>query len=262
MNGEQKLLCFLAGYTALASTIMASFSLRGSDSHVLVGLLLGSTFAYAILASSWTVLGPGTKKQRLPMAGFLLIVFPIVFLFSGAGEILVLIVLSQFLIAAMVQLLVWILWLGFRVRLLKSNVATSAAMDAGGVSQYGIRHLMIVTTAVALLLTAGRLLVPFARRYSTGGGDLPIFIFLAFSACIVCVPVFFSVLSLRRCVFPTILVLGLFVLATVSELSLFTTLRLQGPDFYHFVWINFFTMLPVLGVAIGLRLADYRLVKS
>ncbi len=261
MRGEQRLLCFLAGYTALASTIMASFSLRGSDSHVLVGLLLGSTFAYAILASSWTVLGPGTKKLRLPMAGFLLIVFPIVFLFSGDGEILVLIVLSQFLIAAMVQLLVWILWLGFGVRLLKSNVATSAAMDAGGVSQYGIRHLMIVTTAVALLLTAGRLLVPFARGTSANR-DLPIFVFLAFSACIVCVPVLFSVLSLRRCVFPTILVLGLFVLATVSELSLFTTLRLQGPDFYHFVWINFFTMLPVLGVAIGLRLADYRLVKS
>ncbi len=261
MRGEQKLLCFLAGYTALASMIMASFSLRGSDSHVLVGLLLGSIFAYAILASSWTVLGPGTKKLRLPMAAVLLLVFPIVSLFSGAGEILVLIFLSQFLIALMVQLLVWILWLGFRVRLLKSNVATIGTVGTGMVKQYGIRHLMIVTAVVALLLTVGRLILPFARRFSTGG-DLPIFVFLAFSACIVCVPVLLSVLSLKRCVFPTILVLGLSALATLSEVSLFASVRLRGPDFYHFVWINFFTMLPVLGVVIGLRLADYRLVKS
>lgn len=261
MNSEQKLLCFLVGYTVLASTILASFSLRGSDSHVLVGLFLGSTFAYAILASSWTVLGPGTKKLRLPLAAVLLMVFPIVFLFSGDGDVFFLVVLSQFLIAAMVQLLVWILWLGFGVRLFKTEVATGSPGVNERIHQYGIRHLMIVTTAVALLLTAGRILVPFARRYSTGG-DLPIFVFLAFSACIVCVPVFFSVLSLKRCVLPTILVVGLSVLATLSELSLFISLRLRGPDFLHFVWINFFTMLPVMGVAIGLRLADYRLVKS
>ena len=261
MNREQKLLGLLAIYTALASAILTAISVRNTNSHVLIGLLLGSTFAYGILASSWTVLGPGTKKQRLPMAAVLLIVLPIVNLFSGDGDKFFLIVLSQLIVAAMVQLLVWILWLGFGVRLFKSNVATIGTVGPGMVRQYGIRHLMIVTTAVALLLTAGRLLVPFARRYSSGG-DLPIFVFLAFSACIVCVPVLFSVLSLRRCVFPTILVLGLFVLATVSEMSLFSSFRLQGPDFYHFVWINFFTMLPVLGVAIGLRLADYRLVKS
>jgi len=261
MNGEQKLLCLLVGYTALTIAILASNSLRGSDSHVLVGLLLGSTFAYAILASSWTVLGPGTKKLRLPLASVLLVVFPIAFLFSGDGDILFLIVLSQFLTAAMVQLLVWILWMGFGVRLFKKTIPTSGSVGTGMVSQYGIRHLMIVTTAVALLLTAGRFLVPFARRYSTGG-DLPIFVYLAFSACIVCVPVFFSVLSLKRCVFPTILVVGLSVLATVSEVSLFASLQLRGPDFLHFVWINFFTMLPVLGVSIGLRLVDYRLVKS
>ena len=87
MNGELKLLCLLAGYTALASAILASTSIRGSDSHVLVGLMLGSTFAYAILASSWTILGPGTKKLRLPMASMLLTVFPIVFLFSGDRDI-------------------------------------------------------------------------------------------------------------------------------------------------------------------------------
>ena len=261
MNGEQKLLGLLAGYTALASAILTAISVRSTNSHVLIGLLLGSTFAYGILASSWTVLGPGTKKQRLPMAAVLLIVLPIVNLFSGDGDKFFLIVLSQLIVAAMVQLLVWILWLGFGVRLIQSNVATIGTVGPGMVRQYGIRHLMIVTTAVALLLTAGRLLVPFARRYSSGG-DLPIFVFLAFSACIVCVPVLFSVLSLRRCVFPTVFMVGLSALATVSEVSLFASIRLQGPDFYHFVWINFFTMLPVLGVAIGLRLADYRLVKS
>ncbi len=261
MSGEQKLLGLLAGYAALASGILAVTHIHLPGNQFLVGLLLGSTFAYAILASSWTVFGPGTTKQRLPMAAVLLIVFPIVFLFFGEGSIFFLIVLSVFLIAAMVQLLVWILWLGLGVRMYKSNVATIGSVGTGMLKQYGIRHLMIVTTVVALLLTVGRLILPFARRFSMGG-DLPIFVFLAFSACIVCVPVLFSVLSLRRCVFPTILVLGLFVLATVSEMSLFTTLRLRGPDFYHFVWINFFTMLPVLGVAIGLRLAEYRLVKS
>ena len=132
MNGEQKLLGSLAVYTALVSAILAATSLRNPNNHALIGLLLGSTFAYAILASSWTVLGPGTKKLRLPMAAVLLIVFPIVFLFSGVRSIFFWIVLSQFLIAAMVQLLVWILWLGLRVRLRTPDLGSFGNELAGG----------------------------------------------------------------------------------------------------------------------------------
>lgn len=67
VSGEQKLIGLLAGYTALASGILAAIYVSGSDNQFLVGLLLGSTFAYAILASSWAVFGLGTRKQRLPV---------------------------------------------------------------------------------------------------------------------------------------------------------------------------------------------------
>ena len=119
---------------------------------------------------------------------------------------------------------------------------------------------MILTAVIAVLLSVGRVIVPFVNTLQTNG--LLTWVFLAFSSCVICVPVLFSLFTLRNSFLPTLAILGLSVLATWNEVSLLASLKLNGPDFFHFVWIDFFTVLPVLLVAAGLRQCGYRLVRE
>jgi hypothetical protein len=158
----------------------------------------------------------------------------------------------------MVVTLVFKNWMG--VRLQKSNALKPDDDETNTSSQFGIRHLMIVTSAVAILLALGRIALPMFKDVPFEG--LLIFGFLAFGTCLCCIPFLLSVLSLKRCFTPTLLLFVLAGVATIGESFLFDTLKMSGPELRHFIWINFFALLPILLASMGLRLAGYRLVRS
>ncbi|MCY2982208.1 MAG: hypothetical protein NTY15_01055 [Planctomycetota bacterium] len=118
---------------------------------------------------------------------------------------------------------------------------------------------MILTTSLAILLAIGRQ-ATYIVAYS--GHEFLIFAFLALAVCIICLPIVFSVLALRRWLFPTISVLLLSGVATLGEYNLFQSLRMSGPKWIDFAWINTLTFLPVLLASLGLRFCGYRLVRQ
>ena len=92
------------------------------------------------------------------------------------------------------------------------------------------------------------------------GHETAIFAFLVVAACIICIPIVFSILAMRKPALPTLVLLVLAAFATYIELPLLTKLGVgRGPDWLHLTLINAFSLLPVLFVSIALRLAGYQL---
>lgn len=259
MNGERILLTFVGGYVACACMTLSITGVRGGNS-LLIGLAVGSCFAFTIVAATWTVLGPGSRRVRIPLASLLLLAMPItLFVREGRDEPLSLL-LCEFAIFAVVIGIGMLLRRLLRVRLRKTSAMHVEFAETSRTSQYGIRHLMILMTIVAILLAIGRLATPYFIAYS--GREFLIFAFLALAVCIICLPIVFSVLALNRIFVPATITLFLAGLATLGEYNLFQSLRMSGPDWIDFVWVNTMTFLPVLLAAIGLRLCGYRLVRQ
>jgi len=257
MNRETKLIIALFGYLTLDCFFLFLFPIRPPGGHFFVGLAIGSLFAFTILPALWTTFGPGHRIVRWPLACLLLIAVPLSLYPSARSETTSLL-LGQTAIVVLLLLVVTLLQFLFGIRLLK--LSESATMKPHvAVKQYGIRDLMIITAVIAVLLSIGRMIMPFLSRLPIAN-DLPVWMFLAFSSCVVCVPILFSLLTLRNSFLPTLALFGLSILVTWNEATLLASLKLRGPDFFHFAWINFFTLLPVLLVAIGLRKCGYRLV--
>lgn len=256
MTRETKLIIALFGYLTLDCIVLVLFPIRGPGGQFFVGLAIGSLFAFTILPSLWTAFGPGHRIVRWPLACLMLIAVPLSLAQSNSSIISPLL-LGQTLIVVLLLLLAILLRFQLGIRLV--TLTNSAILQSRvAVKQYGIRHLMILTTVIAVLLSVGRMIMPFLERVPAN--DLPVWVFLAFSSCVICVPILFSLLTLRDSFLPTLVLLGLSVLATWNEAVLLASLKLSGPDFFHFAWINVFTVLPVLLVAIGLRKCGYRLV--
>lgn len=255
MNSEKKLAIVLSGYLTLVCFVIAMFH-RSQYEHFLIGLMLGSLFGFAILAACWIAYGPGRSTVRWPLACLMLVAVPLSFAISMPGE-LILLLLCQIVIVVLLLLMAALIRLRFGIRLIKPTESASPQASMA-VKQYGIRHLMIITTVIAVFLSVGRLTLPFVGGLQTN--EFPVFLFLAFTSCVICVPFLFALLALRDSLWPTLALVALSVLATWRESTLLASLELSGPDFFHFVWINFFTVLPVLLVAVGLRKCGYRLI--
>ena len=259
MNRERILLTLVGGYVACACMTLSITGVNGSN-RFLIGLAVGSCFAFTIVAATWTVLGPGSRKVRIPLACLLLLAMPTtLFVRDGRNEPLSLL-LCEFAIFAIVVGTGVLLRRLLRVRLRKSTTVHVEIAETSRTSQYGIRHLMFLTTIVAILLAIGRLATPYFIAHS--GHEFLVFAFLALAVCIICLPIIFSVLALNRYLLPATLVMFLAGVATIGEYSLFQSLRMSGPNWIDFVWVNTLTFLPVLLAAIGLRLCGYRLVRQ
>ena len=257
MNRETKLIIALFGYLTLDCFVLVLFPIRPPGGHFFVGLAIGSLLAFTILPALWSAFGPGSRIVRWPLACLTLVLVPLSLSLSAPSEMTSFLV-CQTVIVVLLLLLVTLLRFLFGIRILK--LGESATMKPHvAVKQYGIRDLMIITAVIAVLLSIGRMIMPFVSRLPTSN-ELPVWVFLAFSSCVICVPILFSLLTLRNSFLPTLALLGLSILATWNEATLLASLKLRGPDFFHFAWINFFTILPVLLAAVGLRNCGYRLV--
>ena len=255
MQSESKPITFLAIYVAFTLVTMALTPIPHGQ-YFFVGFSLGSLFSFTLLTTVWIVFGPGSRWLRWPIAMMLLGAIVLAFA-TKDNSILAPVLVSQLAIVLTTLAISGVTWWHFGARM-QMRKALDPVSNQKALSQFGVRHLLIMMAVAAVLLSMARLIVPHLSRVRTN--EIAIFTLLAFAACVLCFPVLLSQLSLKRAVWPTLLVLGFAVFATWSEVSLLALLRLSGPDFYHFAWINFFSLLPVLLVSGGLRWCGYRLV--
>ena len=247
----------------LTCTWIAFYPLVGPREHLGISFLLGSLYGHSTLASGWIALGPG-GWPRLPLALVWLLPFPVAFFINNIlylsysnSEI---IWISAGLIVLLVQVLVWPMRLWFGLRICKPDCKQDDSSESFVSNQFGIQQLMIVTTVVAVIIGGGRLLLPYLLKWLTRN-EAAIFAFLVVAACIICIPLVFSILAMRKPAVPTLVLLALAAFATYSELPLLTSFGIAGggPDWIHLTLINAFSLLPVVLVSSVLRRAGYQL---
>ncbi len=241
-------------------------NLRPPD-HLGVGLLLGSLFGHSLLASAWVVLGPG-GWVRWPLAVLWCFTIPVAWLINSSLYSLQsdmgIVWVSGFSVVMFVQVVLWPLRLGLRVRICDSKAALDFEPAVKFGSQFGIQHLMLVTAVVAAIIAVGRLSLPYVQQWISNTHEAPIFAFLIVVTCVLCLPLAFSILAMPKPLLPTVAVIVLTILATFCELPLIKTIGIagRGPDWLHFVLINFFTISPVLMATLALRSSGYQLERS
>jgi hypothetical protein len=131
-------------------------------------------------------------------------------------------------------------------------------------TQFGIRQFMIFTAIVSVILGIGRALFPYLPLLGDARGEWPIFLFLAIASIVMTLPLVLAAL-LPRYALPSVGgVLILIACATFAELPLLNTLLKNrggpgGPDIWHFLWINGFTVGWILAMTGLVRWAGYRL---
>ena len=243
---------------------IAVYPFQGAAEHLGIGFLLGSLFGHCMLTSGWIALGPG-GWYRVPLALVWLLAFPCAFFInatlygfhSGSGIIWI----SASMIILVVQMLAWPMRFCLGLQLGKPVIEHGGNSKSLVSSQFGIQQLMIVTTVVAVIIGGGRLLLPYLSKWFVSTYEAAIFAFLIVAACIICIPLVFSMLAMRKPVIPTLVLLAFAAIATYTELPLLASLGMAraGPDWLHITLINAFSLLPVLVVSVALRLADYHL---
>lgn len=126
--------------------------------------------------------------------------------------------------------------------------------------QFRIKHIMILTFAVACLMAVSRGLILSLAELELDYEDIVIFLFLGMAAILITIPIAFA------CFLPHYFGLGLLVALlgciaiTAIEHSVYVSLiDLGGPDFYHMLFINLFSAGFVLVFSLGLRWCGYRL---
>ncbi len=262
----------LASFCAMTALIIVLLPLDSPprDEHLVIGFLLGSLFGHAILAAAWLALGPGPWFVRLPLAVVWSAMLPLalvlniiiqkqsigmeaVYLSQIATVILVLVISGCVRFAT-----------GRKIQRqpplqVSSDDSLAESMVSNG-GQYGIQHLMILTTVIAVAIAAGRVLLAWLLPLLSGG-EMAIFAFLVVAACLTCVPVLFAILGMRRLAAPLV-ILAIFIAAvTVAEIPLLKAFRGGGPDWLHILLINIFTLFPVLFFTLALRYTGYQFSK-
>jgi hypothetical protein len=236
--------------------------------YVTIGLVFGTFFGQALLASAWVALGPLPLVWRLPLSlgwlAALVVALAMNMSIHGPGTDEIIVVfggaaLGQWLLA---QVPLWGLALGYGLRLRHVSEA-SRAIDRKEL-QFGIRQLMIVTAVVAVVLGIGRATVAWLITIEDfRSGPVLIISFLAIAGIVMTLPLVLSALLPRLAVPASLVVLVLIGLGTATELPLLTALSNRvggaGPDPGHFYGINGFQCFWALAVIGALRLGGYGL---
>lgn len=233
-----------------------------------IGYIFGTIFTHATLAAAWATFAPAALIVRLPLSLLWLLLFITALTMNlnyhrGQVDVQIVtvtgaIVLWQWLL---VQLLLWGLRIGLRLRLLHSD--ESARAPAVGKQQFGVRELLICTAVVGLALGIGRVTLSslFPHLAPGQGGEAPYIILLAFTAIVHSLPLLGAAFLPRHAV-PAVLI----VLAVIGVTTFLGTLFIGGLDpnpnqdaliLFH---MSVCTSTWVLLFALVVRLNDYRLV--
>jgi hypothetical protein len=241
-----------------------------SIEYITIGHLFGAMFGLTSVAAAWAAFGPGRWYARVPL-GLLWITLLVgamainMSLYSAGPDKIALLLfvclLGQWLL---VQLPLWILTLIYGLRMVhRSDLLEGQEDDTLSLPQFGIRQLMILTAIVAVVLGLMRALILVAAD-TLPQGDAAAFIFLAVAAIVMTLPLVVAATLPRWWHVATVVVLALIALVTYSEFGLGQVAGLggNGPDHWHYVWINTFTALWVLLPVSITRLTGYRLTNQ
>jgi len=235
---------------------------RGRFEYVNIGFFFGSFFGHTTLAAAWAALGPGPIGWRVPLSLVWVATLPIAIAINldingGPDDVAVLIGACLFGQWLIVQLPLWALAIGYGLRL--RHIDDWEKMQGRRSRQFSLRHLMVVTTIVGVILGAGRILIDWLGESYSLDREAPIFIFLAAAAVILTLPLLLAGLLPRRAIPAVFLVSTLIGLATAWELTLLRMVPggAPGPETGHFIGINAFTMVTILAGVLLLRLNGY-----
>jgi hypothetical protein len=235
----------------------------GSNEFVSIGFFLGSIFGHATLAAAWAALGPGPIGWRVPLSLVWIVMLPIAIAINvsmnrgpdSAAVIIGASLLGQWLI---VQLPLWALAIGYGLRL--RHVDDWKKMEGRPTRQFSLRHLMVVTALVGVVLGIGRISVGWLIESYSRDHEAPIFIFLAVAAVVLTLPLLLAGLLRRYAISAVLLVLTLVGFVTAWEVTLLQLIPGgggPGPQTGHFVGINAFTAATVLAGVLLVRLNGY-----
>ncbi len=262
-------------YMAVVSAIIAWRFIwnPGQVNHFEIGLALGTLFGCNLLASLWTALGPGHWTRFIPALGWSILIpleFEWITRITSSHTPTFMIWLSGLGVFVFIQFVAWSIryFTHSTIRRQQATTATTVTdtQTAGASvelpSQYGIKHLMIAMTLVAVIIGLGRALLPVLTMIR-GMNEFPAFLFLAVATCLICFPLSFAVLAMRKPLLPTLLAIVFATIVTYIEIQAEKVfLRGSGPDWLHVTLINIFAVLPVLLLLVPLRRAEYRFLRS
>jgi hypothetical protein len=230
--------------------------------------MFGTLFGQTTLAASWTALGPGPLRWRLPLSLLWIASLPAAIAINNgvhqpiavAGDLLVIgvFIFGQWTIA---QAPLWALaiWLGLRLH----RADDSADGPDHRERQFGIRHLLLIMAVVGVLIGVERIMVGDLSGLSMLCLCAMSFnSFLALAAVVLPLPLLLAGL-LRRWAIPAVLAaLMLIGFATAGVLAIETAVlgSTLWPDLRDFVAINAFTAVTILAAAVVLRLNGYRII--
>jgi len=247
----------------IATAVIEPEGGHGKIGYVTIGFFFGTFFGYTTLAAAWAALGPGPLMCRVPLSLVWVALLPVAIAINvainGGPQRAAFVIggclFGQWLI---VQLSLWSLAIGYGLRLRHEDdwEETQNRRER----QFSIRHLMVITAIVGVILGVGRILVSWLGESFWLDHEAPIFIFLAVAAIALTLPLLLAGLLPRRAVPAVLMVLTLIGFATACELTLWHVIPggpQGGPEIGHFAGINAFTAATILAGVALLRLNGY-----
>lgn len=261
---------------ALGCILVASWQPHRWPNEFATGIMLGTLYGQAAAAAVWVALGPPPLLRRgLVILAWLVgmsiaLVVTIVRFRSGMsiGDLVLLFgsFLGQWFL---VQLPLWggRWWRGLR---LEMDSGQSAGRHALGPPQFTIRHVMLLTAVVAVVLAAARLAITRIHWQATVPNAVahegPIFAYVVLVSVVLTLPLAVAALVPQRAALAIAVALAFAAVATAAEVEA-AWLVAPGPGDMAGVVVVFWTMNGaqagwVLGILLLLRRAGYRLASS
>lgn len=267
MTGQRRTGYAVAAVYAVATAIAIAVSPDPRNppfEKLLVGLILGMMFGQTTAASIWGSLGTGSHLVRMASAltwllalvgGFTILMWRTT---SLRDDFLVFIFGTLLGQSALIHAALWGARATWGVRLVPAIELGPESIER---VQFGIAHMMAFTFGVAVVLGVLQALVQLSGTMGIDKKDFLIFLVLGLSAILITLPVAVAVLIHRGWLAALLIAVGLVSLVAAGEYPLLVSMELQtgGPEFWHVVWINVFSVVAVFLHALGMRWYGYRL---
>jgi hypothetical protein len=250
------------------SLIFLSCLLAGlidSSSVVGSGIVMGTLLGHATLAAGWCALGPAPLIWRLPLSLLWIASLISAHAFSLRSEPLG---IDQSYLAAisiglsgqwlLVQALLWVLVIGFGLRL--RQFGTAALCYQHHERQIGIRQLLTLTTIIAVALGIGRMALSSLSNVLDTDFLMHFIVILCGPAIIVTLPLLLAALSTRFYIPAVIATALLIAAATPWELLLLNrlyTVSGGGPGLSYLVLANLVMGLWVVAFVFAVRMKKH-----
>jgi hypothetical protein len=276
MDGERRisgkqLLAALGVLVGAGWLVVAFLDIHGPRSllnGVLVGLTWGTAHGQGSLSAAWCALGPLGLVRRAPLALVWLSILVIAYGFSTVGppgrlDVILFFLLSGALILQwiLVQAALWIVaYLSGR----RVIVVTTQVGDGREYSQFGIRHLLILTLVVGLVLGAGRLTLAGLESSNVASEWQLVVVFglIAVANAFISTPLILVALTNRLAVAGIGAAAGLSAVVTMIELPIITYLLpppVAWEDHLAILCANVVQCVWILAVIWLLRAGGYEL---